>query len=252
MRFVYPSLPYQLRTVYPLWEPKYEWARTHGLAVGLVEVDEEKRWPPTLATDPTPVVYRGWMLSAAEYDTLRRLLPLAVSAAEHLSSHEARGWYEAAAAYTFPSCFLTGPAPLDFGGERQYFVKGLVKSFGEASVVSSQAQLNGCWQRQELPAGTPLFVHDFAELQPGSERRFCVVRSWALGAGGTELPAALQPALAALQPRLFYSFDVAETVAGQLVLVKVGDGQVSDLKEWPVAEFGCWVLSALAAVNDTL
>lgn len=251
MRFVYPSLPYQVRTVYPLWEPEYEWARTHGLAVGLVDVDEAKCWPPTLATDAIPVLYRGWMHSAAEYTTLGQLLPLAVPTAEYLSSHEASNWYEAVSAYTFPSCFLTEPAPLDFSGGRQYFVKGLVKSFGAASVVSTQTQLDGFWQQQEIPVGTPLFVRDFVALRPGSERRFFVVRGQALGADGAKLPATLQPVLAALQPRLFYSFDVAETLAGQPILVEVGDGQVSDLKEWSVAEFGRRVLLTLAAANDT-
>ena len=252
MRFVYPSLPYQLRTVYPLWAPEYEWAQAHNLAVGLVDVAEQRRWLPAQLTDPTPVVYRGWMLSAAEYATLERLLPLAVPVAEYLSSHEASGWYEAVAAYTFPSHFLTEPAALDFGGGRQYFVKGLVKSFEAASVVSTQAQLDGFWQKQELPAGTPLFVRDFGALRPGSERRFFVVRGQAFGAGGVELPVALQPALAALRPRLFYAFDVAETLTGQPVLVEVGDGQVSDLKEWSVTEFGDRVLRALANANDNL
>lgn len=252
MRFVYPSLPYQLRTVYPLWAPEYEWAQAHGLAVGLVDVDEQRRWLPAQPTDPAAVVYRGWMLSATEYTTLGRLLPLAVPATEYRSSHEASGWYEAVAAYPFPSCFLTEPAALDFGGGRRYFVKGLVKSFEAASVVSMQAQLDNFWQQQELPAGTPLFVRDFVALQPGSERRFFVVRGQALGVGGAELPATLQLALAALQPRLFYSFDVAETLTGQPVLVEVGDGQVSDLKEWSVAEFGDRVLRALANANDNL
>ena len=104
-----------------------------------------------------------------------------------------------------------------------------------------------------MPAGTPLFMRDFVELKPISERRFFVVRGQVFGAGGAVLPPPLLKAVAALRPRLFYSFDVAETFAGQFVLVEVGDGQVSDLKEWPVAEFGHRVLRALAAAaaNET-
>lgn len=64
------------------------------------------------------------------------------------------------------------------------------------------------------------------------------------------LPPSLRAAVEALRPRLFYSFDVAETMAGQPVLVEVGDGQVSDLKEWSVADFGSRVLRALAEPND--
>jgi hypothetical protein len=249
MHIIYPCLPYQPRTVDPLWEPEYEWARAQGLATGLVDMDNEKVWFPTPAR-PALALYRGWMLTAAEYERLGHLLPLAVSPAEYLSSHHATGWYEAVADYTFPSRFLSEPAALDFAAGRRYFVKGLVKSFDKESVLTSQEQLAGFWQRHELPAGIPLFVRDFAELKPDSERRFFVVRGQAFGAGGAVLPEALQVAVDALRPRLFYSFDVAETRAGQPVLVEVGDGQVSDLKEWTMADFGSRVLRALAEAND--
>jgi hypothetical protein len=253
MHFVYPCLPYQPRTVDPFWAPEYDWARAQGLSTGLVDMDNDKVWAPTLATEAQPqVLYRGWMLSAAEYDRLARLLPLAVSPAEYLASHHATGWYEAVATHTFPSRFLAEPAALDFSAGRRYFMKGLVKSFSDDSVVASQEQLAGFWQRHELPAGMPLFVRDFVELKPASERRFFVVRGQAFGAGDAVVPEPLLEAVAALQPRLFYSLDVAETLAGQPVLVEVGDGQVSDLKEWPLAEFGHRVLRALAATaNET-
>jgi hypothetical protein len=144
MHFVYPCLPYQPRTVDPMWAPEYEWARANGLPTGLVDMDNDRAWIPTLtaapstAVQPQQVVYRGWMLTAVEYDQLARLLPLAVSPAEYLSSHQATGWYEAVATHTFPSRFLTEPVALDFAAGRRYFVKGLVKSFGEDSVMTSQ------------------------------------------------------------------------------------------------------------------
>lgn len=251
MHFVYPSLPYQPRTVDPMWQPEYDWARAQGLATGLIDVDAEKAWVPTLATVARPqVLYRGWMLTAAEYGQMGQLLPPVVPVAEYLSSHQATGWYEIVAPHTFSSRFLTEPVELDFAAGRQYFIKGLVKSFGESSVLSAQAQLNDFWQRQELPAETPLFVRDFVALKPASERRFFVVRGQAYGANGVGLPPSLQAAVVALQPRFFCSFDVAETLAGQLVLVEVGDGQVSDLKEWSVAEFGHRVLRALAEAGS--
>lgn len=252
MHFVYPSLPYQPRIIDPMWAPEYEWAQAQGLATGLVDMDSEKAWVPTLATaDNAQVLYRGWMLTAAEYNRLAQLLPLAVSPAEYLSSHQATGWYETVAAHTFPSSFLSQPATLDFAAGRRYFAKSLVKSFGEESVLTAQEQLDSFWQRQGLPVGTPLFVRDFIGLKPDSERRFFAVHGQAYGANGLVLPVALAAAVAALRPRRFYSFDVAETLAGQPVLVEVGDGQVSDLKEWSVADFGGRVLRALAAANDS-
>lgn len=254
MHFLYPCLPYQPRTVDPLWAPEYEWVRAHGLATGLVDLDNDKVWwgPTVLSAAPlAKVLYRGWMLTAADYDRLAQLVPLAIAPAAYLSSHHATGWYEAVATHTFPSRFLTGPTELDFTNRRRYFVKGLVKSFDAGSVLTTQNQLVHFWKEQELPVGTPLFVRDFVELKPASERRFFVVYGQVFGAGGAELPQSLRAAVAALQPRLFYSFDVAETLAGEPVLVEVGDGQVSDLKEWTVAEFGNRVVRALAETPDT-
>ena len=248
MHFIYPCLPYSSRTVDPLWEPEYAWARAQGLATGLVDLDNDKVWFP--APDrPAQAIYRGWMLTGAEYDRLARLVPLAISTAEYLASHHATGWYDAVASHTFPSRFLTEPTPLSFADGRRYFVKGLAKSFGADSVLAAQSQLDDFWQRQELPPGTSLFVRDFAALKPASERRFFVVNGHAVGAEGNLVPASLQDAVHSLQPRLFYSFDIADTLAGQPVLVEVGDGQVSDLKEWTVAEFGNRVLMALAKAN---
>jgi len=252
MTFIYPCLPYQPRTVDPMWAPEYEWVRAQGLATGLVDIANAKVWlaAPALATQLTRVIYRGWMLTVAEYKQLAQLLPLAVSPEEYSSSHHATGWYNAVAGYTFPSQFLAGQAQLDFAAGQRYFVKTLVKSFGPDSVLSAQEQLAGFRARHELAVDEPLFVRDFIALKPASERRFFVVGGQAFGASGTTVPSSLPGALEALRPRLFYSFDVAETLAGQPVLVEVGDGQVSDLKEWPVAEFGSRVLQALAGAND--
>jgi hypothetical protein len=248
MHFIYPCLPYRPRTIDPMWEVEYDWVRGQGLGTGLVDVDNDKVWLST-PTRPKQVIYRGWMLTAAEYEQLAQLLPLAVSPAEYLASHQAIGWYKGVARHTFPSCFLTEPTPMNFSAGQRYFVKGLSKSFGADSVVTAQSQLDSFWQRLGLSAGTPLFVRDFAYLKPDSERRFFVVNGQALGIGGAALPFSLQEAVVSLRPRLFYSFDVAETLAGQPVLVEVGDGQVSDLKEWSVAEFGSRVLNALAEAN---
>ena len=251
MHIIYPCLPYQPRTVDPLWEPEYEWVRAQGIAIGLVDIDNAKVWAPSLASidKATLVLYRGWMLTAAECRLLAQLVPLAVAPAEYLASHEATGWYESVAHHTFLSRFLTNPTRLNFTREQRYFVKSLVKSFGADSVVSTQEQLAAFWQTHELLASSTLFVRDFVELKPASERRFFVVRGQAFGAAGAVLPASLQEAIVALRPRLFYSFDVAETLAGQPVLVEVSDGQVSDLKEWSVAEFGSRVLRALVEAN---
>ncbi|MEL6815206.1 MAG: ATP-grasp domain-containing protein [Cyanobacteria bacterium J06598_3] len=46
----------------------------------------------------------------------------------------------------------------------------------------------------------------------------------------------------------FYSVDVAMTTRGEHQLVELGDGQVSDKKDWPLEAF-IKVLRAIAAAN---
>jgi hypothetical protein len=56
------------------------------------------------------------------------------------------------------------------------------------------------------------------------------------GAAGRQFPVALGPAVAQLQARWFYTIDVAYTQQGQPLVIEIGDGQVSDTKEWYVPE----------------
>lgn len=246
MHIIYPSLPYQPATIDPLWEPEHAWARTHGFDVALFDIEADKLLPRLTGT--TPALYRGWMLSAAEYEQLAHRMPLLVSSAEYLSSHQASGWYEAIRDFTFASSFQPADQVPDFSAGQRYFVKGLVKSFGPDSVIASSNQWQMLLQKHELSATDVLFVRDFTELLPECERRFFVVAGVAYGALGAQLPAELLPVLALLAQRKFYSLDVAQTSLGRRVVVEVGDGQVSDLKEWSLADFGQSVLQALAAL----
>lgn len=68
-----------------------------------------------------------------------------------------------------------------------------------------------------------------------SERRYFVYRGTAHSATG-----AVPPLVHAIPTRIdspFYSVDIAETPTGELRLIELGDGQVSDIKEWSAEEF---------------
>ncbi|WP_375438023.1 ATP-grasp domain-containing protein [uncultured Hymenobacter sp.] len=247
MRIVYPSLPYEPQTIDPMWEPEFQWARNSGMEVALFDVETSKLFSRQSAT--SPALYRGWMLSETEYEALEQLTSLRINRAQYVSSHQATGWYNQIAKYTFTSVFQPASDPLDFTDGQRYFVKGVVKSFGADSVVSSEAQYVHLLEKHQVPADEVLFVREFVELKPELERRFFVVAGVAYGAKQTELPAELQPVLVQLIPRLFYSLDVVQQAFGEYCVVEVGDGQVSDLKEWDVTDFCETVLRKLAAAN---
>jgi hypothetical protein len=248
MRIIYPSLPYEPQTVDPLWQPEYEWARANGMNGELFDLETNKLFPRYHGS--AKALYRGWMLSATEYSSLAQLTPLLVTPEHYLASHHATGWYNAIREFTFPSVFQTATQAPDFDVGQRYFVKGLVKSFGVDSVVTSVEQWQELRTKHELTDDEVLFVRQFAELKPDSEQRFFVVAGAAYGACGAKLPQELLPVISHLAAQSFYSLDVARTIAGAFIVVEVGDGQVSDLKEWPLSDFGDTVLRALAATNQ--
>ena len=246
LTILFPSLPFQ-RQVDPMWAEEYDVAQTHGYAVALFDAEQPQLYGPL----PTPpVLYRGWMLTEPEYRWLEARCPLLVPYAQYAAAHEAHGWYDSIRSFTPPSRFLpvaewlreweTGAAPAP------QFVKGLVKSFGADSRVGSLVEARQLVRRQALRAEEVLFVREFVALSPAPEQRFFAVHGQVFGAAGTEFPAELWPAVAALQSRPFYTIDVARTTDGQPLVIEVGDGQVSDVKEWRVPELYATVIRALA------
>lgn len=249
LTILFPSLPFQ-RTVDPMWAEEYAAAQARSYAVALFDAEQPKLYGPLPAQ---PVLYRGWMLTEPEYRWLEARCPLLVPYEQYAASHEASGWYAAVGEYTVPSRFLpvaewlreweTGTAT------EPQFVKGLVKSFGADSRVGSLAEARQLVQRQELTGATTLFVREWLPLHPDwPEQRFFVVHDHVFGAsGGEPFPDDLRPVIRALQNRWFYTIDLALTDEGWPLVIEIGDGQVSDVKEWPVAELYDGPIRALAA-----
>jgi len=237
LNIILPSLPYS-RALDPMWAAEAAEARRLGCQVCLYDAEQPRLYQPPNAAWPT--LYRGWMLSPEGYQQLAALAPLLVSPAQYLASHYATGWYAAVAPLTPHSAFAPAheavPVVANFlDANGRCFVKGLAKSFGSDSVVTSLAELEAILRKHEIASGEPLFIREFVALADQPEERFFAVRGAAFGASGQPLPTRLQPALAALQSRWLYTIDVAYTTAGEAIIIEIGDGQVSDTKEWPLA-----------------
>ena len=250
LNIVLPSLPYQL-ILDPMWQEEMDVARNQGYSVCLFDSEREKLYQqPDLQH---PILYRGWMLSATEYQQLAGITPLLVSADMYLASHQANGWYDSIAGFT-PRSIIVAADEAKAAAESfmrrsgQVFIKGLSKSFDTDSVISSLSEFDALLQNHNVLPQELLFVREFVELSNQLEQRFFVVRGDAFGAGEAVLPEALKPALKTLQNRWFYTVDVAYTQAGNPIIIEIGDGQVSDTKEWSVEELYRKAISQLAAL----
>ena len=232
-----------------MWQEEMDIARNCGYSVCLFDAEQEKLYQKPDAQYPT--LYRGWMLSAVEYQQLASMTPLLVSLLLYQASHQANGWYDSITAQTplsniVPANAAEAAVSALLTRDGRCFVKGLSKSFGAESVIAARSGLDALLQKHEVEATDLLFVREFVELSSRPEQRFFVVRDEAFGAGETVFPEALQPALEALKSRWFYTVDVAYTLADQPIIIEVGDGQVSDTKEWRAVELYSKAVSRLA------
>lgn len=83
---------------------------------------------------------------------------------------------------------------------------------------------------------------EFEPLKPETEERYFVLDGRAFGRNG-EVPALVHE-VARRVPCPFFSVDLVASQTGALRLVELGDGQVSDRKQWPADRFVAMLQSA--------
>ena len=212
------------------------------------------------------VVYRGWMVKREEYIALARAIEQCGAAAfispdEYLATHHLPNWHPLLSDLT-PETRVY-PAEADLVLELSnlkwgaYFVKDYVKSLktGRGSIVREPAEVPALIAamreyRGEIEGG--ICVRRVEEFIPESERRYFVL----LGVGyaapkGAPVPEIVRKCAERL-PSKFFSVDVALRRDGELRIVEVGDGQVSDLVGWSAAEFASMWLESGDKVETTV
>jgi hypothetical protein len=197
------------------------------------------------------VVYRGWMVTGDEYAALARAIEQCgaqtfTSSRDYLATHHLPNWYPLLSDLTPETRVF--PADADIVAELQaldwgaYFLKDYVKSLKTArgSIVREPAEAPEVIAemreyRGEIEGG--ICVRRVEEFMPDSERRYFVLLGAGYGAtAGDAVPEIVQKCAQRL-PSRFFSVDVARRADGQLRVVEVGDGQVSDLVGWSPEAF---------------
>jgi ATP-grasp domain, R2K clade family 3 len=261
MRLLYPSSPMSPKVADDTYLEEYEAARSVGFDVSLFSFEDFERgdFKPRPALQPGDVVlYRGWMLSVPQFESLVRAFEAKsaeafTSVAQYKASHHLPEWYPLLSRFTAETVILKEEA--DFAGELAnrkwpgYFVKDYVKSLSTAggSLVSQPEDIAGVVSLMKKYRGLVeggVCIRRKEEYEPGSEQRYFVFRTHAL-APGTDIPDIVR-ACASQVISPFFSVDVARRSDGVLRLIELGDGQVSDRKEWSATAF---VHALYAAAN---
>jgi ATP-grasp domain, R2K clade family 3 len=253
MRILYPDDPLDQRMPDALFLPEHDAARARGFEASIFSFEEFERGRFTLRPPARPgetVLYRGWMLNLDGYARLTdALAPMSVRMTTSLESygaaHHLPRWYPLVKELTAETLifesdadFGTALAQLNWPG---YFVKDYVKSLttGAGSLVAAPENVAHVVSqlkkyRGEIEGG--VCIRRREEYLADSERRYFVARGQAFSSDATPVPAIVQ-SCASRVASPFFSVDVARRLDGELRIIEIGDGQVSDRKEWSAPRF---------------
>lgn len=252
MHLLYPCSPLRLRQPDEQYQAEVEAVRSRGFEVSLFSV-EDFQAGDFKASPPLPsnaeVLYRGWMLSKDEYESLvvailgNGGLPVS-DLTSYLACHYLPNWYPLLSDLT-PETKVY-PADCDLAKElkalgwSEYFIKDYVKSLKASvgsriskpeqvdAVVSDMKRFRGDIEGGFCVRKVENFLHD-------SERRYFVFDGKPHAVEG-EVPEIVRQCASRVKSR-FFSADVIQTADGILRIVEVGDGQVSDLVGWSPERF---------------
>jgi len=252
MRVLYPSDPFNKKVPDESYQEEYDAAVAIGLNCSLFSSEDFELGtfqPFPTFEEKEDILYRGWMLGVQRYAQLCKSIiskggkPL-TSPQDYQQCHHLPGWYELCKNFTPETIFLQKDsnfveslAGLNWPG---YFVKDYVKSLTttRGSVAKAPEEVAEVVSLIESYRGKiegGVCIRRFEELLPESEERYFVFHNRAYARDG-KIPELVQH-IAKLVSCPFFSVDVVLSKDGTLRLIELGDGQVSDRKQWPADRF---------------
>lgn len=245
LHLLYPSEPFDLKTVASVYREEYEEASRH-YSCSLVDLDGHPDKALKLPQG-SHVLYRGWMLHENQYEALTQKIKSAgatpvTSTGQYIAAHHLPNWlvHPEYAALT-PKTEVV-PVDADFEavtarlGWKRYFVKDYVKSLttSRRSMASDAKEIReviGLLKHFRGEIEGQICLREVEDFKPETEKRIFVVKGKYYpedsGLEKLDLPIISD----------FYSVDVVWNKEGQMRIVELGDGQVSDYKNWPVSDF---------------
>lgn len=249
--FIFPADPLDPRTTDAMFAPQRRALQDAGYSTSLCPDDvihdgRSLRGVPAGAT----VVYRGWMLNRENYGRLADAIGRAsavplTSPDSYLATHHLPNWYPLLADLT-PATYVI-PAGADAEAELRalgwdaFFVKNYVKSLKTSlgSIIRDPSQIGTLAAEMERFRGEiegGLCVRRVEPFVPESERRYFVLDGTPFSADDDLVPELVHE-VAKRVASPFFSVDVVRREDGELRVVEIGDGQVSDLVGWSPDRF---------------
>ena len=243
MKLLYPSSMLSSKEADDIFEAEHSAAKEAGIQTALFSLEDlqrGKRLPDF--TDGEAVLYRGWMMTPSEYKKLCEQITQSggvpiVSPKAYEFCHYLPGWFPKLSEMTAETLVFSENA--DIAGElrsrgwKGCFLKDYVKSLQGASLITDLDRIPEIIAKMRKFRGRiedGLCVRRIEEYDPVSERRYFVYREIPHSVDG-HVPALVQEVAHRIDSP-FYSVDTIMRCDGVMRVVEIGDGQVSDLKEW--------------------
>lgn len=252
MNLLLPSDPFNKSSPDDAYADEFATFKALGWGISLFSFEEFEEGDfkprPALPLDAL-VVYRGWMLSPEDYGRLSDSIAakgarLNTTPAQYQLCHYISGWYEICRELTIPSVFATEESNfveiLNNLKWEKYFVKDFVKSLSNArgsvaETVEEVAEVVGQLRHFRGKIDGGICIREFIEINPDTEERYFVFNGTAHGR--EEKIPKIVAEVAAIIKSPFFSVDVVEKKQGGHLVIELGDGQVSDKKNWSASRF---------------
>lgn len=243
--FIFPASFENKKTCDESYESQYNKLRDSGFPVFLIDIDDmesSKVYP--LIPEDVELIYRGWMLSENKYELLYKKTnnKLLVSLDNYLNSHHSPNWYSSVSDLTFEKIITdetnAGQKFID-SGWNSGVIKDYVKSLktGPGSVVKSEEDITQAIENMKKYKGFiegGIVINKFVDLNNESEVRFFVLNGNLYYDESVKNSEFIDFAhtVSSRHKEFFYSIDIAQSKDGELNLIEIGDGQVSDFTGW--------------------
>ena len=197
---------------------------------------------------PVPAIYRGWMMTIDEYSNLYSALinqnvVLITNPEQYKRCHYISGWYDSIKQMTantvlFDNRSALNPNSIPKWG--RYFVKDYVKSLTtkRGSIANSYEEILEILALIEKYRGFiegGICIREYENYLPESEERYFYYNG-KYHSRDNRLPSIIESIESSIDCP-FYSIDVIRDDQGNDRIVEIGDGQVSDFKNWTVNTF---------------
>lgn len=252
MRILYPFNPLNVSEADEPYQEEFALLKRKGINCSLFDYDalafDEFKPRPGLQNDEV-VLYRGWMLTPENYRKLTRFITakgasVLTSPKSYVLCHHLPNWYESCREFTALSRFFADDEHLIENVKalnwNRFFVKDFVKSNSteRGSIASTHDEVKEIVEqirtfRGDIEGGVA--IRQVEQYVEDSEKRYFVFNAKPYAPDG-DVPAIVHHIATRINAP-FFSVDIVQRVDGELRLVEIGDGQVSDKKMWNTEAF---------------